>query len=284
MSSTTDTKLKEYTGNCHCGAFKYSVTVPEIKSATFCTCSMCQRKGYLYVPAKPGPLIIHRGSDDGTLKRYTFSTGKWPHDFCKTCGITCIMRELGSEEKVYFNANTIMGLDLWALKIETMDGRSWGDEYKLAAPAKAPTPPEGQKDLQTYTGQCHCGAVRFALLSADLYKERVSVCNCSMCSRAAYLFHSSPHELINIEGLENTTVYRGVGSKMASHRFCGNCGVPVCITTDVELPKELLDSFDEELRDRIKKLAINLRLIEGLEMEKFNITKETEGQEGYSVA
>lgn len=78
-------------------------------------------------------------------------------------------------------------------------------------------------------------------------------------------------------------MYRGVGSKMASHRFCATCGVPVCITTDVELPKEMLDSFPEELRDRIQKLPLNLHLIEGLEFGKMDILKETEGQEGYEI-
>lgn len=114
MSSTD---LKTYNGNCHCGAFKYSISLPEITSATDCSCSMCQRKGYLFVDAKAGPLVIHRGENDGTLQRYTFSTEKWPHDFCKTCGITCIIRELGTE-KVFINANTVMGLDVWKLKIE----------------------------------------------------------------------------------------------------------------------------------------------------------------------
>ncbi|RFU31401.1 hypothetical protein B7463_g4914, partial [Scytalidium lignicola] len=33
--------LIEYSGNCHCGKFKFTVKLPEIKSALACDCSIC---------------------------------------------------------------------------------------------------------------------------------------------------------------------------------------------------------------------------------------------------
>lgn len=38
-----EVELKLYHGNCHCGSFKYSVKIPELKRATTCNCSICSR-------------------------------------------------------------------------------------------------------------------------------------------------------------------------------------------------------------------------------------------------
>ena len=32
-----------YHGNCHCGAFKFSVQLPELKEAHACNCSICSK-------------------------------------------------------------------------------------------------------------------------------------------------------------------------------------------------------------------------------------------------
>lgn len=36
-------KLKTYHGNCHCGAFKYTVTAPHIDKFEKCDCSYCTK-------------------------------------------------------------------------------------------------------------------------------------------------------------------------------------------------------------------------------------------------
>ena len=112
MSSTD---LKTYHGNCHCGAYKFTIDVPELKEATICNCSMCARKGYLYVQCKPADFHLERG--EGVMKKYTFGTGKWPHEFCPTCGSTCVMRDIEKNDKLYINANVLNDVDLWSLKI-----------------------------------------------------------------------------------------------------------------------------------------------------------------------
>ena len=35
--------LKEYDGNCHCGNFKFSLNIPELKNVEECDCSYCIR-------------------------------------------------------------------------------------------------------------------------------------------------------------------------------------------------------------------------------------------------
>lgn len=38
-----DVGVKTYKGNCHCGNFKFSITVPELKKVRPCDCSICTK-------------------------------------------------------------------------------------------------------------------------------------------------------------------------------------------------------------------------------------------------
>jgi hypothetical protein len=67
---------KTYRGNCHCGAFVYEVEAPEITSASDCTCSICYKRGYLWlVPTKPLTIV----KDEGKLVHYSFASKKMDH-------------------------------------------------------------------------------------------------------------------------------------------------------------------------------------------------------------
>lgn len=78
---------------------------------------------------------------------------------------------------------------MWALPIGEFNGLAMGPTY--AAPAfEGPLPEvaveEGKNRL--YTGSCHCGAVRIALVSPPLdetYPDRVVECDCSVCMRVS---------------------------------------------------------------------------------------------------
>src|SRR5262245_18570128 len=77
-------------------------------------------------------------------------------------------------------------------------------------------------ELREYQGGCHCGAVRFELLT-DL--SRVSECNCSMCSRKGFLHHIVPPERFRlVQGESELTTYR-FGTQRARHLFCKHCGI-----------------------------------------------------------
>jgi hypothetical protein len=74
-----------------------------------------------------------------------------------------------------------------------------------------------------HSGACHCGRVRFEVLApADL---ELLECNCSMCSRSAYL-----HLIVGaadfhlLSGVDDLVEY-SFGSCVAKHRFCRHCGV-----------------------------------------------------------
>ena len=59
-----------YRGNCNCGRYRYELTQSEpIDTALACTCSLCVKKGHLWLDVPKECLKIVR--DDGCLAEYT---------------------------------------------------------------------------------------------------------------------------------------------------------------------------------------------------------------------
>ena len=115
----------EYKGRCHCGRIQFSFRSPEITDARRCNCSLCQRRGAVlsprYIPASdfkphdnPNDLAVYHWNEQ-VLNNY----------FCKTCGIfTYIGDGNGNKDGYRVNLGCVEGLDLSALDISTIDGRS----------------------------------------------------------------------------------------------------------------------------------------------------------------
>ncbi len=73
------------------------------------------------------------------------------------------------------------------------------------------------------SGGCHCGAVRFRFVCAQMVE--LLECNCSMCSRTGFVHLIVPHEDFILEqGADALTSYR-FGTGAAEHLFCKQCGV-----------------------------------------------------------
>jgi hypothetical protein len=53
-----ETDLQKYEGNCHCGQYKFSINVPEIKKVRTCNCSICTRVCYLFINPQAGILKV----------------------------------------------------------------------------------------------------------------------------------------------------------------------------------------------------------------------------------
>jgi len=77
--------------------------------------------------------------------------------------------------------------------------------------------------METRTGSCHCGAVRFEVdLDGPI---RATECNCSICQRAGYL-----HVIVDrsafrlLQGGDRLRTYT-FNTRVAQHRFCSCCGV-----------------------------------------------------------
>jgi len=115
--------------------------------------------------------------------------------------------------------------------------------------------------MQTYTGGCHCGRVRFEV-DADL--ADVVVCNCSICTRKAYLHLIVARESFRLlAGADDLTTYR-FGTMTAQHHFCRHCGV-----AGFYVPRSHPDGIDVNARclDGVDPAAIAIRTFDGRNWE-----------------
>jgi hypothetical protein len=108
----------------------------------------------------------------------------------------------------------------------------------------------------TYQGGCHCGAVQYEV-TVDLSKPVLS-CNCSMCGKKGTLLGFVPNDdfqLLSGEG--SLTSYR-FNRKVIDHLFCSTCGVT---------------SFARGKKpDGTPMVAINTRCLQGVDIQKLNVT------------
>jgi hypothetical protein len=68
---------KTYHGNCHCGAYRFHLDLPELESGLTCNCSICEKKGYVWAFTKEPDVVVDR--DDGKLVEYGFNEHKLVH-------------------------------------------------------------------------------------------------------------------------------------------------------------------------------------------------------------
>ncbi len=109
-------------------------------------------------------------------------------------------------------------------------------------------------EKQTYGGSCHCGRVRFRV-TARL--DRVTECNCSICSKKAFLHLIVPPEQFELlSGKEALTTYR-FNTGVAQHTFCATCGIH-----PFYVPRSDPDKID-----------VNVRCLDGVDIAELTIGK-----------
>ena len=115
-------------GGCHCGRVKYEIKIPEKILVNRCSCSICQKSGYLHliVPANRFKLIC----GEGDLLEYRFHTGVARHLFCRVCGIKSFYVPRSHPESFSVNLNCIDLPDEVDVTVEEFDGRNWSKNRK----------------------------------------------------------------------------------------------------------------------------------------------------------
>jgi len=108
MAETVEPPLKTYRGNCHCTTFVYEFESPEIQTARECNCSICYKKGYLWVSPSAGSYRVVKG-DEAALTAYTFGSGKWVHKFCGICATPLmVVNEEGGRRGINVSFSTCL--------------------------------------------------------------------------------------------------------------------------------------------------------------------------------
>ncbi|KAG4443307.1 hypothetical protein IFR05_001251 [Cadophora sp. M221] len=262
MESTTETK--EYRGNCHCGLFKFTISVPELKSVRVCDCSYCYRKACHWVfPALN--LQIQNGENE--LSTYQFGKKEMIHSFCPKCGNTIMAKHLPSGQEG-INARLLQSVDSNLLEKTKYEEGPSGAEHgsKYTPPSTYPAPATFKNvetsievtKLETFNGNCHCRAVAYTLISKPLNERTIVSCNCSLCHRNGEIYTYPPATSVTFIGKENLIGYPFL-SPDSLHSFCKICGTSVC----VQALKE-----DEDL------LPLNLRtMMSGVYVKDLNITE-----------
>ncbi|KAK0718093.1 Mss4-like protein [Lasiosphaeria miniovina] len=232
MSGLAEETAKTYRGNCHCGAFIFEVKVPEIKSASACDCSICSKKGYVWLVATSDAVNVVK--DEGLLVDYAFGAKSLVHKFCGKCG-TATMASMAdpSAKTVLINIRAFQDFDVWGLEIRKRDGAKHGDPYQ-ATPYTGPEPAaqlDGD-DVHVYHGSCHCGAVTAAVkvdgALGGSYKGMVLECDCSICARGGYIWIYPTKEQVRVverDGLGANLSHYVFGSTVWRKAFCRTCGV-----------------------------------------------------------
>ncbi|KAH7131238.1 glutathione-dependent formaldehyde-activating enzyme [Dactylonectria macrodidyma] len=269
MADVTE-PTKTYRGNCHCGAFVYEIDLPEIKTVNECNCSICSRKGYLWLfpPNRDGFKIVKGTEDD--LTTYTFAAKHLHHKFCPTCG-TGIMATMPGNAMFGLNVHSIQELNTWTLERTPINGAALGAAYE-PLPYSGTLPTAQVEGGKVYTGSCHCGAVQVALASKPIdstYPDKIGECNCSSCERNAYVWVWPLRDQVVLHGDPNDIGRYFFNTKVIGKTFCKKCGVQ--LTNEPALQSdEAVASMPETRRkvyDMVKPMhPVNIRVLEGIDL------------------
>lgn len=111
-------------------------------------------------------------------------------------------------------------------------------------------------EMTTYTGGCHCGAVRYRV---SMKLEGALTCNCSICSKTGTMLAFVPAtEFDLLSGADALSDYQ-FGKKRLHHLFCKHCGVR---------------SFGRgAMPDGTPMVAVNVRCLDGVDLDAVRIEK-----------
>ncbi|PSV49216.1 GFA family protein [Photobacterium indicum] len=111
-----------HTGQCHCGAVKFTVKLPNgLEKLRRCDCSMCRRKGAIVASVTLSNLTITAGED--VLRLYQFNTHTAKHYFCSNCGIYTHHQRRSDPTEFGINVGCLDGINPYELgEVPVSDG------------------------------------------------------------------------------------------------------------------------------------------------------------------
>jgi len=123
-----------YHASCHCGCVPFRFRSEQITEGRRCNCSICVRKGIVTSPRYYQPAEIENLEGESFLTVYRFGDKDVDHHFCRICGIcpfhtvakippTCTGPARPEDYRI--NLGCVQELDVYALDIQMIDGRSF---------------------------------------------------------------------------------------------------------------------------------------------------------------
>ena len=113
----------------------------------------------------------------------------------------------------------------------------------------------------THEGGCHCGRVRFSV-TADL--DRVTYCNCTICTKKGFLHLIVPPEQFGLLGGQDELATYTFNTGIAKHTFCKHCGIHAFY-----VPRSDPDKIDVNVRclDDVNLAELSVRTFDGRHWE-----------------
>jgi len=115
---------QSYSGGCQCGKVRYNVELA-LDEVIACNCSRCGRLGSLLAFAPASKFELESGKD--AVTPFEFNRHVIQHYFCSSCGIQSYAigrNPKTGEEMAAINVRCLDGLDVSALKVKHVDGKS----------------------------------------------------------------------------------------------------------------------------------------------------------------
>ena len=106
--------------------------------------------------------------------------------------------------------------------------------------------------MPSYRGSCHCGAIRLEVTGSI---EDVGICNCSICSRTAYLHWEVEPGQFRLLTAEDPIRSYQFGTQTSKNYFCGTCGI----------------SPFRRSRSAPDKIDVNVRCLDGVDVETLRV-------------
>jgi hypothetical protein len=102
---------------------RFEAQIPDGAAAQTCTCSMCEKVGFIHVIVPESRFRLLQGADKITT--YTFNTGVAQHTFCALCGVKPFYRPRSNPAGWSVNARCLDEATRPSLELSEFDGRNW---------------------------------------------------------------------------------------------------------------------------------------------------------------